>query len=134
VESNSSTWDTRYEPVQLYWGYRKPIRVDLAGVSFRSFVTEIEHRAISTEHSGSALLGLQPSSLEAPPPEIEKVQGLYHQYLQEIVQGDLASYILTAYGDEDSMLLEQLLRAVGSLYDALSRVGREVFMINNLII
>jgi hypothetical protein len=134
MESNISTWDTRCELVQLYWGYRKPMKADLVRISFRAFITESKHRAISTKHSSPALLRLQASSLEAPPPEIERVQGLYHQYLQEIVQGDLASYVLIAYGDQDSTLLERLLRAVGSLYEALSSAGREVFTIRTLII
>jgi hypothetical protein len=114
-------------PIEMYWEHRKLLRAEALALLRPSPAMEHENRAISTAHLYSVLLRQQNPLLSIQLAASEELKELYCQSTQDIVQCNLASYVLIAYVDEDSMLPEQLLRAVRSFYEALFRAGREVF-------
>lgn len=120
VTRNASSWGTECLVVQMTWGYRKLLRAEVVALVLKSNSTDMafQDQTISQGDGRSVLVRKQSPPIGIPLAAMDDMQNIYTNYIQQIVQGDLAEYVPVAYTDQESELPEELLGAVCNYYSA----------------
>ncbi|CZR62743.1 uncharacterized protein PAC_12640 [Phialocephala subalpina] len=127
VARNASSWGTKYFLIRMDWGYRKFLTAEVVALTLRSD-SEMGYQYCQTvlqEGSRLALLRKQSPPLGIPLAAMDDMQYIYSQYIQDIVQSDLAEYVSVAYPEQETDFAERLLGVISSYYDASRQMDNE---------
>ncbi len=128
VNRNTAAWGTRGFVIRMNWGYHKLLEAEVVQLQLRSDSTEMryQHQTDSDENGNTILVRKESPPVGIPLAAMDDMVEDYARYVHEIAQGDLASYVATAYWDDNSVLPRRLLSAVCSFYSAGRECGSEV--------
>ncbi|KAH7386258.1 hypothetical protein BKA64DRAFT_680485 [Cadophora sp. MPI-SDFR-AT-0126] len=120
VTRNASSWGTQHILIRMDWGYPKFLEAEVVALALRSSSSEMGffHQTVSNGIARPLLVRKLSPPLGIPLAAMAEMQDAYSKYIQDIVQSDVASYIPTAYIDQESELPTRLLGAVASYYNA----------------
>lgn len=128
VTRNASAWGTECFIVRMTWGYRKLLQAEVVALALRSEASDMafQHQTISQGDGRPVLVRKQSPPIGIPLAAMDDMQNIYSNYIQDIVQSDLAEYVPVAYTDQESDLPEELLEAICNYYSAGLLVDNEV--------
>ncbi|KAK0111414.1 hypothetical protein ONS95_001775 [Cadophora gregata] len=120
VTRNASSWGTQHMLIRMDWGYPKFLEAEVVALALRSSSSEMGffHQTVSNGNARPQLVRKSSPPLGIPLAAMDEMQDAYSKYIQDIVQSGIASYIPTAYIDQESELPTRLLEAVASFYSA----------------
>ncbi|KAH9212272.1 hypothetical protein DL95DRAFT_391733 [Leptodontidium sp. 2 PMI_412] len=120
VTRNASSWGTQHMLIRMDWGYPKFLEADVVALALRSSASEMGffHQTVSNGTARPQLVRKSSPPLGIPLAAMDEMQNSYSKYIQDIVQSDIASYVPTAYIDQESDLPTRLLGTVASYYSA----------------
>lgn len=127
VLNNGMSWGTYEMHVRMSWGYWKPLEADVVALTEPSDSRlGYQYQMQITKASQITLVRRRSPPLGIPLAALSEMGEKYRRLGHEIVTGDLDSYVLIAYDDQDSDLPERLLEAVCSFYRAILVANQEV--------
>lgn len=128
VTRNASSWGTQHMQIRMDWGYRKFLQADVVALALRSSASEMGffHQTVLNGNARPQLVRKSSPPLGIPLAAMDEMQNAYSKYIQDIVQGDMAAYVPTAYIEPASDLPTRLLGAVASYYSAGNASDNEV--------
>ncbi|KAH7317669.1 hypothetical protein BKA65DRAFT_410270 [Rhexocercosporidium sp. MPI-PUGE-AT-0058] len=118
VTRNASSWGKQHMLIRMDWGYPKFLEADVVALALRSSASEMGyfHQTVSNGGARPQLVRKSSPPLGIPLAAMDEMQDAYSKYIQDIVQSDIASYVPTAYIDQESDLPTRLLGVVASYY------------------
>ncbi|KAG4427971.1 hypothetical protein IFR05_016546 [Cadophora sp. M221] len=127
VTRNASSWGTQHMLIRMDWGYPKFLEADVVALALQSSASEMGffHQTVSNGTARPQLVRKSSPPLGIPLAAMDEMQNSYSKYIQDIVQSDIASYVPTAYIDQESDLPTRLLGTVASYYSAGNATNNE---------
>ncbi len=114
IGKHAIQWGAHNIPVQMSWGCRKLLSVNVVALSLLGDSSELayNHQAIANRNGSVELVRNKCAPLGINMADIDDMKREYRYHVEDVVENDLLHYVSIAYDDQSSKLAERLLDAV----------------------